>query len=162
MSTKPTSLSAMSLPGTLASVLHDLPEFKELSPQARQNMCSAVRRFCQVIERSPENVPANPKILETLFERAAPGTLGLSPTRWRNIKSDVRRAVKLLGEHQLASGATVPLSDTWEARCRSGPHPTVRAVLRRLGRSCCARQISPTQVTDRLSGTSPKPSTSTV
>lgn len=148
MSTKPTSLSATPPRGTLARVLHELPELEELKPQARQNMCSSIRRLCRVLELSPVNVPANAKTLEALFERAAPGTLGLSPTRWRNIKSDVRRAVKLLGGHQPAE--IVPLSDAWEALCRAGPHPTVRSTLRRLGRFCCARQIGPNQVTDRV------------
>ena len=148
MSTKPTSLATTPSPGTLAWVLLELPKFKELSPQARQNMGSAIRRLCHVLERSPDRVGADLRALVKLFDRASPGTLGLSPARWRNIKSDVRRAVKLTGADRPVPDAKVPLTDAWEALCQSGANPSERAVLRRLGRYCCSRQIGPQQVTD--------------
>ena len=152
MSTKPTSLATTPSPGTLAWVLLELPKFKELSPQARQNMGSAIRRLCHVLERSPDRVGADLRALVKLFDRASPGTLGLSPARWRNIKSDVRRAVKLTGADRPVPDAKVPLTDAWEALCQSGANPSERAVLRRLGRYCCSRQIGPQQVTDQIVG----------
>ena len=152
MSTKPTSLATTPSPGTLAWVLLELPKFKELSPQARQNMGSAIRRLCHVLERSPDRVGADLRALVKLFDRASPGTLGLSPARWRNIKSDVRRAVKLTGADRPVPDAKVPLTDAWGSLCQSGANPSERAVLRRLGRYCCARQIGPQQVTDQIVG----------
>ena len=152
MSTKNASLLIAPPPGTLAWVLLELPKFTELSPQARQNMGSAIRRFCDVLERSSDRIAADLKALETLFDRASPGAQRLSPARWRNIKSDVRRAVKLTGADRPAPDAKVPLTDAWEALCQSGTNPSERAVLRRLGRYCCTRQIGPKQVTDQIMG----------
>ena len=150
MSTPNPSLSTSPPPGTLAWVLHELPNIPDLSAQARQNLSSSIRRLCEVLERSPIKVPANLRALETLFERASPGALGLSSTRWRNIKSDVRRAVKLTVKHPPVPDTKVPLTDVWEALCQSAPNPTLIAVLRRFGRFCCARKIRPDQVTDSL------------
>ena len=150
MSTKTSSLATSSVRCPLARILDELPKLNQLNAQSRQNMSSSIRRFCQVLERSPDDVPANLKALEVLFDRASPGALNLSPTRWRNIKSDVRRAVNPLGEQHPVPDTNVPLSDDWETLCNSGPHPTVRSVLRRFGRFCCERQISPNQVTDEV------------
>ena len=150
MSTKTSSLATSSVPATLARVLDELLKLNGLKPQPRQNMCSSIRRLCQVLERSPDNVPANLNALEILFDRSSPGTLSLSPRRWRNIKSDVRRAVKLFGEQHPVPDSKIPLSDGWETLCKSGPHPTVRSILRRFGRFCCVRQLSPNQVTDEV------------
>ena len=150
MSTRTESLSAPPPPATMAWVLDELPKLPGLKAQVRQNMSSSIRRLCAVIERSPEGVQADLRSLERLFERASPGALGLSPARWRNIKSDVRRAVKLCRKVQPAPDARVPLSDHWAALCGLGESPTERAMLRRFGRYCCARQIAPSQVTDRV------------
>ena len=150
MSTQTPSLSTSPPPGTLAWVLHELLKNHELSAQTRQNLCSSIRRFCQVLDRSAERVPANLKALRSLFDRASPGAFGLSSARWRNIKSDVRRAVKLTVKHQPALETNVPLTDAWETLCKSAPTPTVVAVLRRFGRFCCARQLQPEQVTDNV------------
>ena len=152
MSTRTTSLTTTPLPGTLAKVLHELPGFKELSHQSRDNMGSSIRRFCRVLERSPDRVGANLRALETLFDRASPGALRLSPARWRNIKSDVRRAVKLTGADRPVPDVKVPLTDAWEALCQASANPSERSVLRRLGRYCCAQQIGPKQVTDQIVG----------
>ena len=124
-------------------MLHELPKLEELSAQARQNMSSSIRRLCHVLERHPDRVRADLKALETLFERASPGALRLSPARWRNIKSDVRRALKLTGADRPVPDIKVPLTEAWEDLCKSGANPAERIVLRRLGRYCCARQIGP-------------------
>ena len=149
MATRTSSLANTPPPGTLARVLLELPKFKELSPQAQQNMGSAIRRFCDVLERGPDRVAADLRALEKLFNHTAPGVLGLSPARWRNIKSDVRRAVKLTGADRPVPDIKVPLTEAWEDLCKSGANPAERAVLRCLGRYCCARQIGPENVTDK-------------
>ena len=152
MSTRTASLATTPPEGTLAWVLLELPQFKELSLQSRHNMASSIRRLCDVLERSPDRVGADLRTLERLFDRAAPGALGLSPARWRNIKTDVRRAVKLTGADRPVPDAKVPLTDAWGSLCQSGANPSERAVLRRLGRYCCSRQIGPKQVTDQIVG----------
>ena len=129
-------------------MLDELPKLPGLKAQVRQNMSSSIRRLCAVIERSPDRVRADPRTLERLFERASPGALGLSPARWRNVKSDVRRAVRLCGGDRPEPVAMVPLTDVWEALCGLGESPTERAMLRRFGRYCCARQVAANQVTD--------------
>ena len=108
MSTRTPSLAILPPPGTLAWVLHELPKLEGLSAQARQNMSSSIRRLCHVLERPPDRVRADFKALETLFERASPGALRLSPARWRNIKSDVRRALKLTGADRPVPDIKVP------------------------------------------------------
>ena len=60
--------------------------------------------------------------------------------------------MKLTGADRPVPDAKVPLTDAWGSLCQSGANPSERAVLRRLGRYCCARQIGPQQVTDQIVG----------
>lgn len=134
---------------TLADVLARLSSFT-VSDQARQNMASSIRTLSRIVDRPPEYIPIAAPSLRRLLEQASPGALSVSDTRWRNVKSDVRRAIKLTELTTAAIKLDVPLTAEWEAIASLGPSPTSRSMLRRVGRYCSARQISPEGVTDSL------------
>lgn len=133
---------------TLADVMLMLPGI-DVSAQARQNMMSAIRTVCRVLEREPRAIAIAAPVLRRLLEDASPGSIGLSPTRWNNVKSDVRRAIKLSGLSS-ANRETVPLTDAWERVAVLAPNATQRSVLRRFGRFCCSCQLAPELVDDRV------------
>lgn len=134
---------------TLADVMARLPDFA-VSEQARQNMASSIRTLSRIVDRPLEYIPIAAPSLRRLLEQASPGALSVSDTRWRNVKSDVRRAIKLSELTTAEIKLDVPLTAEWEAIASLGPSPTSRSMLRRVGRYCSARQISPEGVTDSL------------
>lgn len=113
-------------------------------------MASGIRTLSRIVDRLPECIPIAAPSLRRIMEQATPGALGISPTRWRNVKSDVRRAVRLSGLTTAEIKLDAPLTDAWEAVAFFAPDPTSRSMLRRVGRYCSARQTPPESVTDPL------------
>lgn len=134
---------------TLADVLARLPDFT-VSEQARQNMASGCRTLSRIIDRPTELTPIAAPSLRRIMDLANPGAFGISARRWLNIKSDVRRAIRLSGLTTAAIKLDLPLNSGWEALAVLAPDRTSRSILRRLGRYCSARQIPPGQVDDNL------------
>lgn len=86
MSSAAPSRSISTSPSNLADVLiavarADLPE------RRRQDMASAVRSVARALGRSPEELPADPRLLSKRLAEVAPQSLGLSRGRWSNIRS---------------------------------------------------------------------------
>lgn len=134
---------------TLADVLERLQDIGSLSDQARRNMVSSIRTLCRVIDRAPRFVVATPPALRTVFREASPGVEDLSPSRWANVKSDVRRAVRMTGALEDAV-EEVPLSGNWEELVALELDTNRRCALRRFGRFCSARQCEPSEVNDEV------------
>jgi len=150
-SLRPVATSTTSILGpTLADVLARLPSLEDVSSQARQNMASAVRTLCRITERKPGEISIAAPALRNVFDKSSPGVLGISGTRWRNVKSDVRRAIRLSELSTECHCLEVPLSSEWEELALRGPDATRRSILRRLGRFCSARQLSPREVNDKV------------
>ena len=110
MSSTSASRTIAASPPSLADVLAavaraDLPE------RRRQDMASAVRSAARALGRSPEQVPADPRLLGKRLTEVAPQALGLSRGRWRNIRSLLRAALKLITD-----GSTRPASHAADAR----------------------------------------------
>ena len=82
---------------TLADVLSRVPELNSASQRARQNMASSIRTLCRVLDRSPEFVQVSAPAIRNAVQSAQPAAVGVTPSRWRNVVSDVRRAIRLTG-----------------------------------------------------------------
>jgi hypothetical protein len=72
----------------------------------------------------------------------------MSMSRWRNVRSDVNRAIRLSGLSVNTAPEEVPLTGDWEAVAQLAPDRTLRSVLRRFGRYCCSLQLAPEDVGD--------------
>jgi len=134
---------------TLADVLARLDGVETLSDQVRRNMLSSIRTLLRIIDREPRFVVVSAPALRDLFRTAPHGVLGLSPSRWANVKSDVRRAVHLTGVLEVEV-TEVPLSSAWEDLVARESDGTRRSALRRFGRFCSALQREPWQVSDEV------------
>ena len=135
---------------TLADVLGRLAGVDGVSDQARHNMASAIRTFSRIIDRPPAFIPIAAPALRHMMDTATPGAHNISASRWRNVKSDVRRAIKVSGLASTEIETDAPLTDAWESTAQLAPDATNRSMIRRLGRYCSAHQITPTQVDDQL------------
>ncbi len=149
MSTPTTSLSpdATTSGPTLADVFAMIPEMP-VPQQARHNMASAINSLCRVVDRTPRFVLLHTPSLRKLIGNAAPGAVGMSPSRWRNVRSDVNRAIRLSGLSVDVGPEQVPLTAAWERIAQLAPDATRRSVLRRFGRFCCSLQLEPNEVED--------------
>ena len=86
-------LSVSVLGPNLADVLARVPHFEGVSVQARQNMESSIRTLCRVGNRHPSLISIETRVIRNIMDQAPSTPVDLSPSRWRNVKSDVRRGV---------------------------------------------------------------------
>jgi integrase len=132
----------------LADVLILLADCPTISDQVRRNLASSIATFSRVVDREPRFIPVEPAALRRAFSEALPGVVGLSMGRWRNVKSEVRRAIKLSGLVGHEVKKPEPLPQNWEQVALYGPTPQIRWILRNFGRFCAARAITPEVVDD--------------
>ncbi len=142
----PESMEVIAGP-TLDNVLALVPSLAA-SSQAHQNMASGIRTLCRVLDKRPAEIPIHTPTLRRLIAAASPGAVGLGAARWRNVRSDVGRAVRLSGLSVDVAAEKVPLTDDWEAVALRAENPVQRSVLRRFGRFCCSRQVAPEDADD--------------
>ncbi len=128
---------------TLADVLVRIPGLAEVSVQARHNMTSAINTVARVLDRPPFLVPIAAPALRKLMSEAQPAAVGLSPSRWRNVKCDVHRAIKMSGLSTAAKTAVLPLSDSWTQLVDRVADRFARSVIRKFGRFCSSCQVAP-------------------
>ena len=142
----PTSL----LGPTLADLLELVPGLDGVSAQARQNMKTGIRTLCRVLDRQPQFVPIATPALRKMFDAALPAAAGVSASNWRNVRTNVRRAIKLSGLSDETGVADVPLSDAWQRLTVDLSDPKQRAVIRRFARFCSGCQVAPEDVDDSI------------
>jgi len=134
---------------TVADVLTCLQAF-DVPAQARNNMASALRGLSKVLDRDPAFVPIHAPSLRRLVAHASPGAISMSMSRWRNVRSDANRAIRLSGLSVNVAPEQAPLTDDWQAVALMAPDPMRRSVLRRFGKFCCNQQLSPESVVDEV------------
>ena len=142
----PTSL----LGPTLADLLELVPGLDGVSAQARQNMKTGIRTLCRVLDRQPQFVPIATTALRKIFDTALPAAAGVSASNWRNIKTNVRRAIKLSDLSEETGVADVPLSYAWQRLIDDLSDPKRRAVIRRFALFCSGCQVAPADVDDAI------------
>jgi integrase len=142
----PTSL----LGPTLADLLELVPGLDGVSAQARQNMKTGIRTLCRLLDRQPQFVPIAATALRKMFDEALPAAAGVSVSNWRNVKTNVRRAIKLSSLSDETGVADVPLSDAWQRLIDKIPNSKQRGLIRRFARFCSGCQVAPTDVDDAI------------
>ena len=144
MSTAFPSRAATTVPPSLADVLVAI-EAADLPARRRQDLASAVRSAARALGRSPEQVPADPRLLASRLAELAPLALGFSKPRWNNIRSLLRTALELVTA--MAPGRHLtPLSPAWQALWDRLPSRTLKTRLSRLLHFCSAQRIEPEAV----------------
>ncbi len=135
---------------TLADVLGRLERDEELSPTRRRDLCSAVRRTAQLLNRDPAMLPARIGALRHGFNGVHPGHAGVSEKTVQNIKSNVLAAFRHLGIAQAARPMVAHLDPAWHRLVRSLPEKSMRYGLSRFARFCSNAGYAPGGVDDRV------------
>ena len=95
MSTQTTSRATKTAQHTLADVLAAIAT-AEIPERRKQDLASAVRSEARALGRSPEQVPADPRLLASRLAEIAPQGVGFSKARWNNVRSLLRAALELV------------------------------------------------------------------
>ena len=93
MSTGPTSLTAPNLD----AVIHMVLARDDIGLRRRQEMASAVRVMSRLLGLPATDIPADPQLLRGRVAQITAAGAGLSPARWRNIKSLFNAALTITG-----------------------------------------------------------------
>ena len=126
---------------TLADVLVAV-ESAVIDVRRRQDMASAVRSVAKVLGRGPAEVPTDMRILNAWLKRASPKAIGMSSSRWNNVRSLVRGAIALV-QPVMSGRQENPISEVWAAPYEQLAKVADRVRLTRLMRWLSARQITP-------------------
>src|SRR3954447_3328490 len=107
-----TSLSREAIP-TWAEVIRRIDAQAELPHRRRQDLASAVRRFCRFQGCRPEDLVADPADLRRRLRQMSPAATGLSPGAFRNLRSLVNHALIATGVISLPRRSRTPLTPEW-------------------------------------------------
>ena len=129
---------------TLADALAAL-QTADLSSRRREEISSALRTIGRVLRRSPEDIPAHPRLLGPRLAQAAPIAAGISRRRWNNVRCLARAGLALV--QPMAPGRHVnKLSPGWQ-RLWEQLERGERIALSRFMRFCSALGIEPEEMT---------------
>ncbi|MGE3744908.1 MAG: hypothetical protein AB7G25_04175, partial [Sphingomonadaceae bacterium] len=110
-----------------------------MSIASRGNIGSAINTFGRVVGMAPADIPADAASVQSLAADADPAAKGIGTVRWRNVRTELRRALRLL----YGDPGKIPLTEKWKAAAESGRSATEKTMLRRLGYFCCAQNVEP-------------------
>lgn len=131
---------------TLADVLRHLEADAGLDPGRRRELCSALRKVCQVIGADPTMLLAQPRHLRILLAKVTPAVAGVSPGRWSNIRSLTLKALKHAGIKSMPGRYREPHAPEWELLRTRLPDRRFQSGLSRFMSYCTSHGIGPTEV----------------
>lgn len=135
-------------PHTLAELVESQHRWM-MPEQARRNAVAGINTVARVIGRAPHLIDIDIASLQKEIAAANPGAFGVSASRWRNAKSDLRRAQRsagLLAERKHFA----PIADCWQELVAAVPNPVQQSIMRRFARYCGGRGLAPIDVSDRV------------
>jgi len=142
---------AVSLLGpTLADVLDRVSDFDGVSVQARQNMESSIRTLCRVVHRQPSFISVETRVIRKFMDEAEPGAVDLSPSHWGNVKSGVRRAIRMSGLTGARQKRDTPLIEGWQNLLAKIMDNVQKSNIRRFAQFCSSYQIKPEDLDDQI------------
>jgi integrase len=136
---------------TLSWVISQIDGAEHVPSRRRRDWLSALRSFCRIVGKRPDQVPAATQAIRTHLAHVTPASAGVSPKRLQNIKADLLAALRHSGITKFSlTPDFVPMSLAWERLWSQIQNQQVRFKLSRLFRFASARQIQPDQLTDAL------------
>lgn len=117
----------------------------DLSDIRKRDTLSAIRKVAAVLGAPPDAIPLDLKLLRQRLDAIAPESLGITRTRWNNVKALFRGALELT-RSLMPSRQKAPLSPAWAALLSHRP-PAERHCLGALLRFLSSRGTEPPDVT---------------
>lgn len=132
----------------MSDVLAQLDKTEGLAVNPLRDLKSAVRRICRLVDRAPEEVPANINWVHIRLRRVHPASVGISKKTLSNIKSSVLKALELCGCSRERRDWLRPPSPGWQALLERVPEVRDRWKLSQLAQYCTALGAEPDEVSD--------------
>jgi integrase len=144
MSSRSISLAVCAPATSLADLLKIL-QAGALPERKRQELGSAIRTVARALGRSPEDIPADGRLLASRLKDVAPAAISISRGRWNNVRSLFRTALALV--QPISPGRNRnDLSPEW-AGLSNDLSRSDKIALSRVLRFLSARGIGPDAVT---------------
>jgi hypothetical protein len=117
---------------SMQEVLQKIERDHELPLQARQNICSAIRRLERFGNLPLSAIPANLGFIRRMLAKVHPKMIDISDTTYANTKSYILRAFRHLKLNVTQASYLAPLSPAWQMLFDRLPTPYRRWGLSRL------------------------------
>ena len=137
---------------TLADVITDISAREDLPMRLRQDLASSVRFVCRQLSLPPEGVLADATELRRRLQTMSAATSGVTPARWRNVKSLFGKVLAITGAMSAVLPSNATALPAWQALLGRLSDRYERSKLSRLARYCTAFGIPPDQVSDNVVG----------
>lgn len=134
---------------SIAMVMQSIRQCADLSAKRKGEICSALKRLCEVTQTDPHSTLADPGTLRRLFGSGKWRQVGLSKGSWANIRSLATEGLKIAGVRVHRSRANYPLLPSWEVIFDHGTERD-RVDLRRFAGWCSTFQIVPSAVDQKV------------
>jgi integrase len=117
-----------------------------LPGRKRQELASAIRTVARALGKSPEEIPADGRLIANRLREVAPAAIGISRGRWNNVRALLRAALTFVqpispGRHRNG------LSPEWVPLAKQ-LSPSDRIALSRVLHFCSERGVGPREVTE--------------
>ena len=133
---------------TIASILVQIEARVDLTSTKKRDLKSALRSMCRLINKQPEEVPANINWVHIRLRRVQPAAHDITKKRLANIKSDVLKALEMTGCSRNRSDWLRKPSPEWQTLLNKIPDKHDRWKLSQLAQYCSALDVVPDQVAD--------------
>jgi integrase len=135
---------------SFADLIARLATDKSLPPRKRQNWAWGLRAMARAVGKDPSEVPAHPKYLRYLINRAVPERIGVRSKAWNNVCSFCRAALRWAKLATMPAHYRGPLTPKWATHRDKLPERALGMRLSRLFHFCSAEGIDPEAVNDAI------------
>jgi integrase-like protein len=154
ITTDTTTASSLGLPATIlepsfADLVATIQTAKDLPEQLRRHWICSARQIAKSLDRPTAVIPARWQAVRNLVAQLHHARIGVTAKTLSNHKSNIRAALRWLGEEQGVPQRGAPLSPEWTRFVADLDRPT-RQRLYNLVRYCSARRIGPSSVNDEI------------
>ena len=133
---------------TISDILNQIDKRTELTSTKKRDLKSALRSMCRLINKQPEEVPANINWVHIRLRRVQPAAHEITKKRLANIKSDVLKALALEGCSRKRSDWLRKPSPEWQSLLDKIPNKHDLWKLSQLAQYCSALEVAPDEVVD--------------
>ena len=137
---------------TFAELIEAIIRRTDLPPRRRQDLVSALRRFCRYQHREPAEVNAEPTSVRRELAQMSPMGTGLSRGSFRNLKSLVGQALLMAGIATVRRRSRILPSPAWRLIIEAVDDRHRRYSMSHFSRHLTARGVEPTDVDDDVMG----------
>ncbi|MGQ3488083.1 tyrosine-type recombinase/integrase [Roseovarius pacificus] len=100
---------------SFADLMDQLDANKTLTASRRKDLTSGLRRVAEALDRTPAQVPADPRWLQPQLARIAPAAIGVTRKTWQNTVSNARNAMVACGIVTKRQRRPEDLSPAWRS-----------------------------------------------